>query len=174
MTTVAFDGKIIAVDSQVSVSMGPDFSHKSRDFVKGRILNTVSGKALVIVTGIVSDFLDAIPLIEQGKTPELTEDETELLMVKGGKVYALVPESSPEHGQQPKRVPSRVIPVTEVGAWGSGYAYAYTILRLKGTAPQAVVTATEIDLYSGGRVHAWDVATLSPVKVSQKLPKVIA
>lgn len=170
MTTVAFDGKTIACDSQVSSESG-DSSYKELS-TKSKIIDTVAGPALVIAVGLISDYEEALGLIAQGKNPKLTEAESELLLVKDGQVYNLQPSSSPKAGQPLKRVPARAYPVNSRAAWGSGNVFAYTVLRLGGTAAQAVAAGVEIDLYSGGTVHAWDVATMSKLKVAQKTPAI--
>ena len=168
MTTVAFDGKTIACDSQISGGLG-DSMYKELS-IKGKIIDTVAGPALVIAVGLVSDYEEALGLIAEGKNPKLTETESELLLVKDGVVYNLLPSSTPKAGQPIKRVPARAHPVNCKAAWGSGNTYAYTVLRLGGDAAQAVAAGVAIDLYSGGEVHAWDVATLNKLRVSQKTP----
>lgn len=170
MTTVAFDGKIIACDSQVSGGMGDNMYKETA--TKGRVISTVAGPALVIGVGLVSDFEEALGFIEQGKNPKLTQDESEILMVKDGAVYRIAPESSSQAGKPSARVPARARKVSHPYAWGSGEVYAFTVLRLGGTAGQAVAASCVIDLYSSGTIHAWDVETLRPVKVSQKAPTI--
>lgn len=171
MTTVAFDGTTIAVDTQTT-STGGAASMKDPNFIKGRIVDTVAGKVLLIVVGWVDDYFDAIPQIKEGKNPTLTEDESTIIMVKDGKVYTIEAESSPAAGEAPKRVPARVTEVRGPAAWGSGSPFAETVLRLQGTSTQAVATAITIDLYSGGKVLAWNVSDLRKLKGSNKLPTI--
>lgn len=171
MTTIAFDGKTIACDTQTSTFDSP--STKNLNFIKGRVINTPSGKALVIASGYIDDYLAALPDLQEGKKPMLTEDESEIIMVMNSTVYAWQAGPVSEQGAQPKKVQARLVPVYTSDTWGSGASFAETVLRMGGSAAQAVATAINIDLYSGGQVLAWDVATLKPIKVSSKMPRIV-
>lgn len=172
MTTVAFDGRLIACDSQVTTTSSEIGYATKGKVTKGRILDTVAGPVLVIGVGLLSEFLEAIPYIEQGTTPHLTQGESEILMVKDGLVY-LITSGYPNKGKKPKKRPARARVVPGPDAWGSGDMFAQMALRMDADAPRAVATACVNDLYSGGHVHAWSVASLSKVKVSQKKPKIV-
>lgn len=171
MTTVAFDGKTIAVDTQTS-TLG-DTSMKEVGFKKGRVVNTVAGKVLLIGVGVVNEFLEAFPVIQAGKNPMLPDDDsTIIIMVKDGQVFVIEASSIGPRGKPPRKVPAKVSPVLWNTAWGSGSSFADTVLRLGGTAAQAVRTAIEIDLYSGGTVMCWKVSDLAKQRVTSKLPRI--
>lgn len=171
MTTVVFDGKTIACDSQVTTKSSDGYATKGVGN-KGRLINTVAGPALVIGVGWLSEYLEAIPCLEAGQSPELTEGETEIIMVKDGKVYC-ISSGYPRGKKKPKKKKALAKYIDGPDAWGSGDLFANVALKLKATAPRAVATSCKMDLYSGGKIHAWDVSSLRKLKVCQKTPKIV-
>lgn len=146
MTTIVWDGKSLAWDSQLTSG---DVKLRGE---KGRIVNTPNGEALVVIAGDVG-CLDAVcAAVGRGIDPAtlVPADTSALILLRSGLRVS-------EEG--------RTSPVSEPGAWGSGMMAGYVGLHLGHKALDACKLGCAVDLYSNEPVH---------VQLMSKLRKKVA
>lgn len=136
MTTICWDGKSLAWDSQLTIGDIKQVGDKSRVLCDG---------SRIVVCGSFST-LDAFvdTLNETGEPAEAVEAIEEDSMVVhlrvDGSLWVYTDEA--------------VWRVRAPCAWGSGKASAFTALQLGQNAKEAVATACKVDLYSSLPVHS--------------------
>lgn len=141
MTTIACDGKRIACDSQCTIG---DMKGTVTKFWSGVVRGA---RVLVIVAGDI-DKLTSVVAAVKAELPVPSEECT-VVVVRGGEITV---HDDGKHWD-----------MAAPYAAGSGETIARTAMHLGCDAVRAVRVATELDLHSGGRVHAWDVGTLRKV-----------
>ena len=146
MTTLAFDGRYIACDSQVtqgSIKLSAD-KWEACDLPDGT-------PAVCMIAGTLAAGRAAIAaLVAGGDVLSALGEDTTLLVASAGTVTVYDSE----------------------GCWvdpgpysvGSGAKFAYAGMSLGLSADQAVDLAVQLDLYSSSPVKCWDVRTLKAVK----------
>lgn len=179
MTTVAFDGKILAYDSQQTTE--GDYQSSKLHVDKGAIIETAAGPALFVCVGDYWEAKDALIDIAAGRTPLLSLTSVDILAVLNGQLYHIGPghrhpktRSEATRLKNARYVPARAWPVLSASAWGSGgYAAEQAMKAFGASASTAVSYACAIDLYSSGEVHAWDVAAFKKIPVKQGTPRLV-
>ena len=146
MTTLVFDGKYIACDSQVTQGSTKLLAEK------WVTCNLPDGTpALCMMAGTFSEGRAAVAaLVAGGDVLSALGEDTTLLVAAKGTVTVY---DSDSHWVEPG--PYCV---------GSGGHFAYAGLELGLSADQAVDLAARLDLYSSSPVKCWDVRTLKAVK----------
>jgi ATP-dependent protease HslVU (ClpYQ) peptidase subunit len=135
MTTIAFDGKTLATDSQMTAG-NTAFSSTVKIF-------KIKGGRYLAFAGRSDMQRELIAWLEGGERPEIGEDvEIDAIVVdaKGNAV---------QFGAS-----LRIMPVVVPWAGGSGAAFALTALTLGQDAVAAVEVACKLDIYSGGPVQS--------------------
>lgn len=145
MTTIAYDGRYVAADSQVC--FGACRGAKSVQKIK------VRGSVAYACTGHGALFDPMIVWFEMGAKPEdkpkVSDDKNACLLVfSDGKCRAYKSDLPyPEELFGPD-------------AWGSGAEYAIGAMRAGASAEHAVRIAIECDVYSGGPTQVIDLYDL--------------
>lgn len=142
MTTIAYDGRYVAVDSQVTIGDLKVTQDKSYT------VETASGKSLVVFgAGSVADIQAAVDLLADDK--ERLPEGDYSLVVCGLREHPVVYESDGN-------------PIDTLGrpyVAGSGQQAALAALILGVNAKRAVEVACEVDLHSGPPVRVFDTKT---------------
>lgn len=145
MTTIAYDGRYIACDSQLTAG---GVKHSGQKWCQW---TDAEGTYLAIGAGDIASIRKAFIELSQGETPDLSdEDDTVVAVVHRGTLrwYAA--------GR------SWVEPMPDTA--GSGGIVADAGMRLGLRADEAVALACDVDLYTAGPVHCWDTQTLKAVR----------
>lgn len=141
MTTIAWDGKTLAVDGQVTSSdIIRDKDHKKL------FINVGEYKAIAI-SGSMDDMLKTVEWIRGGENGEMPPGDGHLLCItKVGAAYSYFPDH-------------KIIRSVEKGvvASGSGFPIAMGAMDAGATAIQAVKIACKRDVYSGGKIRHYKV-----------------
>ena len=139
MTTLAYDGRLIAIDSQVTAG---DLVYEEEKFY--RTTDAAGNELLVFGAGTTSHIQRAVRELSEG-AEELTEGEYTLLVVglRDGPV-AFYGDGLPIDVRRGFLVA------------GSGDKAALAALKAGMTATEAVLMACTADLYSGPPVHTYD------------------
>ncbi len=139
MTTIAYDGKIVAIDS---LMIGGDIAH-CRSFQK---MTQLDDETIIATTGnayLHQAFVDAYNF-----TPfqcNMEDDNFEALVIKPDGSFRLYDEKG--------RSIEQSLPV----ALGSGAAVAYGAMDAGATAAEAVAIAIRRDIKSGGQVMSYTI-----------------
>jgi len=128
MTTIAYDGETLAVDSQIT---GSYVEYGTKMFEEEGVFVTFCGEYGVALT-MVQEYFDG----------EITarENDTSLVVLKDGILFELL-------------AAGHLIPVDAPYAAGSGGPFAMGAMRAGASADQAVEIAIELDPHSGGDVQ---------------------
>lgn len=147
MTTIAYDGKLVAVDTQVTAGGTKYAEAKHYDVVD------IDGvRRIIFGAGNVTDIRAAVESIVCAETPQ--EGLYELLVVTPGEA----PSYHCGDGCEPLRLSPGPF------AAGSGHHAALGALHAGQNATQAVLTACKIDLYSGAPVETLQVRSMRWLK----------
>ena len=138
MTTIAFDGKTLAVDNQ---STGSYIEYKNK-------IITV-GDTVVVGTGLITDISSIIDWLNKPKNyPTVTDTNVYVFSKKNGKVIIKQYSKGP--------VPSiRGLSIGGFFACGSGGVFALGAMEAGASAKQAVKIAIRLDPDSGGKVETY-------------------
>ena len=135
MTTIAWDGKTLAWDSQITQGECKSLGEK------GRRIKTPTGPATVVLCGEVS-YLDVVcEALSKGKRiPKAAAKSCGLVILRNGKLFGV-------NGRDE-------FPIVGHSCQGSGAMAAMAGLAQGMTAKQAVVLACKVDLYSSLPVNS--------------------
>lgn len=139
MTTIAYDGRYLSIDSQLTAG--------GRKMVGTKLLKATNDDGEKLVIAGCGTWREIKLFVEwlDGGSEEPTWDEFEALVA--------YPDGRVHHYQ----TVSEPLDVTgEPTTLGSGADYAMGALLSGKTAPEAVLVATQADLYSGGKVKTHD------------------
>lgn len=138
MTTLAFDGKILAADTRVTTSSGMVFGNTEKiiSLDDGRLL---AGCGSISVLHAVASWLNG------GEKPKLEDGESfEGILINAGGSGHIAQEITNEMRLYPACIP---------WASGTGEQFAMTAMRCGKNAAEAVEVAMQLDIYSGGNVQ---------------------
>lgn len=141
MTTIAWDGKTLAADGQVTVGDSGIMTLKRQKIFKNVGMFDVLAFAGSLEP--VGEFLEWAKNPGDGVPPE--GEYTVIFAVDGTLHYS--------HMKTPI-MQSVEIGKGDIDAWGSGAAYALGAMRSGKTAVQAVNIAIQCDAYTGGKVRS--------------------
>lgn len=141
MTTIAWDGEALAVDSRITVDGMVRAGRKARRLRNGDVL------------AVFGDYTGALFVMQwyaRGADPtawptaqQLDDQCGELIVVRGGRVLQYATSPVPQEIRE-----SRM-------AWGSGKGYALGAMAMGADARQAVAVAARYDPQTGGRIHVY-------------------
>lgn len=143
MTTIAWDGDILAVDSQITEG------DTIVDNDCQKIWKEVAGFKAVTACGDWASIQDLILLVQDAAPKDLLKTRagfSEITLVglaKNGRLFQYHWNPKGEVYQCEVRYPS---------AWGSGYAYALSALDFGKTSREAVKYASTRDLYTNNNI----------------------
>lgn len=153
MTTIVFDGRYLAVDSQAT------HDDVKQEVQKFKELVTPSGdKCVAVFCGHLHAGRAGVAALEAGESvQDALDGDTTLLVVSSSGARL----------------------ITEEGTWceegplclGSGRLAAYAGLRMGMRADAAVALACDVDIYSSGPVQCWDVKTMRAIKPRKYVPR---
>lgn len=135
VTTIAWDGKTLAWDSQITQGECKSIGEK------GRRIKTPAGPVTVVVCGEVS-YLDVIceALSKGKKLPKCAAKDCGIVILRGGKLFGV-------NGR-------KEFPIVGHSCQGTGSMAAMAGLAHGMTAKQAVALACKVDLYSSLPVNS--------------------
>lgn len=143
MSTVAYDGKVVAADKLASCHGGSFHVVTKIHTIRYRGIDL----AVFAFSGDLQDGILAIEWLENQTRPKPTlnaESFVGLLVFPGGKAYRMEEALAMWEIQAPHAI-------------GSGSKFALTCMHLGMDAQEAVRIASELDTYSGGGIDAIDV-----------------
>jgi ATP-dependent protease HslVU (ClpYQ) peptidase subunit len=158
MTTVAWDGKTLATDSQGTTEAGFK-SRMTKLFVSADKKRAFAGTGSRAEIHELQDWLIRMNR-DSDNRPTLTDDATHGIYVDEYGAYYV-------EGKRPVLIP---VEDTVTGV-GSGRNMAIAALRCGRTAEQAVLLAEEFDAWSSGPVQTWEAPeseVFGPIKVETK------
>lgn len=139
MTTIAFDGKTLAVDSMAN----------NDSFVTSRTVRKMWGATgrfdCVVMAGPTSHYPPVLKWLEDGADPTTWKDWDAVAWVVN------------ENGEVLRYISGYPETVKDIDADGSGAEIAMGALAAGATAREAVQIAIDYDLHSGGTVSAHDI-----------------
>jgi ATP-dependent protease HslVU (ClpYQ) peptidase subunit len=139
MTTIAWDGFVLAADSQIT-----NGAHR---FGYGDKLHKLNDGSYLAAAG-AQDFIYAvIDWLNGGEKPEAKDDEGFIGIIIGTDAdgYTFATELSAKLRKWPACIP---------WAGGSGEAFALAAMKCGKDAVSAVHIACDMDIYSGGKVNS--------------------
>lgn len=155
MTTIAFDGRLLAADGRATAGGMITNKYAQKIFPIKMLANGLEVNGVVAGAGsfeaicMIKKHLETYDLFDAELIPELEpESAGALVILETGEVYIL------EHKLVPmvQEVPCSI---------GSGSPYAMAAMVAGKSAPAAVEVAKELDCYSGGLVRVFDIYTWS-------------
>lgn len=150
MTTIAYDGKILAADGRATVGNLISAKKTQKIFplkalVSGvEILGVLAGAGSYQSIMQVKQHIERADLFEAVEVPDLEPGSfTGLLVLETGEAFIL----------EDRLIP---MPVELPTAIGSGTDYAMTAMHLGKSSFEGVQAACELDCYSGGEISRFD------------------
>jgi ATP-dependent protease HslVU (ClpYQ) peptidase subunit len=139
MTTIAYDGKTLAVDSQATAG--------NTVFGETNKLFPLSDGRYAALAGCLSVFPEVVAWLNgEGEMPDLSEEES-----FGGIIV------SPDGSAVEITKNMRLFPASIPWSGGSGEAIAFTAMHLGKTAEEAVELACTLDIYTGGSITSVEI-----------------
>ncbi|WNL50709.1 proteasome subunit beta [Ruegeria phage RpAliso] len=156
MTTIAYDGNVLAADTMLSRGSETDIGLQ-KIFMTRRFLLGVSGDAADIIPMLhfVSE-VECLMMVSEtvmdfyrywARLPHILEDHCAILVDHHGDCYSLI-------DGPPVRVPRGM------DAIGSGAKYALGAMAYSASAKKAVEIASSYDAYTGGPIETLSVSSL--------------
>ena len=139
MTTIAFDGEIIASDSRSSIGNTLGQGNRKKIFRKGNEFIAGAGYYDEVIK--ISEYL-----LHGGEEPKLSDPDFTIMHIKNNKVFYYCNSVNPT-------------PQTPPFAIGSGDDFALAAMMCGKTAVEAVKIAIKCDVYTGGKVRSYRVST---------------
>lgn len=155
MTTVAFDGKLLAADGLCT--MGNTIQGRNTQKVFPVLINwggeqmpaLFAGAGSMEMVWIIKEYLERENLLDPECRVGMEKGEFEgILVLADGRAFMLEDTLTPF----PAEVPAAI---------GSGAVFAQTAMTLGKNAAQAVEVASQMDIYSGGTIMVYDVESLT-------------
>jgi len=150
VTTIAFDGKNLVADGRATAGNLIVAKSSKKIFELTVAANGVEYRAVMAGAGSYQALVMAVKAMEDSENildgcPGVLEPESfsGLLILEDGRVFALEDHLVP-------------MPVEIPVAQGSGTEYALTSMRIGQDAIDAVLTACDMDVFSGGDLTAFD------------------
>jgi hypothetical protein len=141
MTTIAYDGKTLAVDSQATAG--------STVFGEANKLFPLDDGRYAAFAGCLSVFPEVVAWLNgEGEMPELNDEEP-----FGGIIV------SPDGSALEITKNMRIFPASIPWSGGSGEVIAFAAMHSGKTAEEAVELACTLDIYTGKPVASWSVCS---------------
>lgn len=155
MTTIAWDGKTLAADSQATAGniISSTGMKKIKTPGEDEIWRVRGDKILAVAaSGDVCATLELVDALKVGL-------QSNTKMRKGLAFTAMAIRGKDKGFEIFKAAGEEEIAIYELDEWrsfGSGSAFALSALKMGKTAKEAVEHAISLDLYSGGEVHTFE------------------
>lgn len=138
MTTIAWDGSSLCVDSQSTIEDCITSINEQKLWLG------VGKYSAVAMCGDIKDFPAIVKWLKNGhKRPLENINSTAICVREDGRCVRFI-----EGSNAPEKI-------DDVFADGSGWKIALAVMKAGGTAKKALKTARKLDVYTGGKIHQY-------------------